>query len=77
MNTDIILVCWSFSQASVRIETLVEHVELNLRAFRENRRVDHVSIAAFATMDEAGSFFEENRALIEHRFDVRRRERGL
>lgn len=73
MKGNPILLCWSDSNCGVRYESLADYVHINLRAFRENRRVDFVPIAAFDTVEEAHSYFEAHCVEFLRRYDARRR----
>ena len=77
MSAGRVWLCWSFSQCAPHIEDEDEGLRTNLRAFAENRPVDYVPIAVFASRAAAQAFVEAKRAAFERRYDARRNKKGL
>lgn len=59
--------CWSASQQAFHIENEADGLKINLRAFTENRPVDFVPIAIFASRKSANKFTEQVKSIRDRR----------
>lgn len=77
MSAERVWLCWSPSQCATHIESEEDGLRINLRAFVENRPVNYIPIAVFASRDEAHVFFEAHREQFEQRYNAMRKRKGL
>ena len=59
--------CYSFRQQAVHVESEAESLATNLRAFKNDRAVDFVPLAAFSTEVEAREFLRGIQAMRDQR----------
>ena len=77
MNSSRIWICYSFEQDCVHIEEEDIGLEINLRAFAQNRPVSYIPLAVFSSIAAASECAERLREIARERSveSVRRKER--